>query len=66
VAVGGRLLLVTARHVVLPGLDDDEGFERKEGPEEREEGKRHDVLVLNDASFKNTSQLLRRRSGCEV
>jgi len=43
---GGRLLFVTARHAVLPDLDDDEGFER------REERKRHDVLVLNDASFK--------------
>jgi hypothetical protein len=49
---GGRLLLVTARHAVLPDLDDDEDFECKEGPEEREEGKRHDVLVLNDGSFK--------------
>ncbi|EDR14456.1 uncharacterized protein LACBIDRAFT_321527 [Laccaria bicolor S238N-H82] len=46
---GGRLLLVTARHVVLPDLDDDEGFEHKEDPEER---KQCDVLVLNDASFK--------------
>lgn len=46
---GGRLLLVTARHVVLPDLDDDEDFERKE---EREERKPRDVLVLNDTSFK--------------
>ena len=46
---GERLLLVTARHVVLPDLDDDEGFEHKEEGEER---KLRDVLVLNDASFK--------------
>ena len=59
---GGRLLLVTARHVVLPDLDDNEGSERKGGGKR---GSRATFWCSTTRHSRNTLQLLRKRFGWE-
>ncbi|KAH7889041.1 hypothetical protein F5I97DRAFT_1935411 [Phlebopus sp. FC_14] len=52
---GKRLLLATARHVVLPGSDN-ASFEHKSVSQAR-----HDVLVLSDVSFKQRLDAVKKQ-----